>query len=166
MDESLSEWLAFREPADWAARSAQLLDRVTQALASREAVNVLDLCTGTGSNIRYLLDRLPNRQHWLVVDRDATAAEAGLLVEHDAVAPAPAGAVAARADLPDRRARAGQRTEVRVAARPEGLASATEAIVAADFPRAVVHDHRSRAVVEVATREVAERVVDVEAIAA
>jgi hypothetical protein len=49
----------------------QLLDRLTQAVASREAVNVLDLCTGTGSNLRYLLDRLPNRQHWLVVDRDA-----------------------------------------------------------------------------------------------
>jgi hypothetical protein len=31
----------------------------------------LDLCTGTGSNLRYLLDRLPGRQHWLVVDRDA-----------------------------------------------------------------------------------------------
>lgn len=70
MDESLSEWLAFREPADWASRSTKLLDRVTQALGSRETLNVLDLCTGTGSNVRYLLDRLPGRQRWLVVDRD------------------------------------------------------------------------------------------------
>lgn len=71
MDESLSEWLAFREAEDWAARSTQLLDRVTQALGARETVNVLDLCTGTGSNVRYLIDRLPGRQQWLAVDRDA-----------------------------------------------------------------------------------------------
>ncbi len=70
MDESLSEWLALREPADWAARSALLVERITQALESRERLNVLDLCTGTGSNLRYLLDRLPGRHNWLVVDRD------------------------------------------------------------------------------------------------
>jgi 16S rRNA C1402 N4-methylase RsmH len=34
-------------------------------------VCVLDLATGTGSNIRYLMDRLPRRQRWLAVDRDA-----------------------------------------------------------------------------------------------
>jgi hypothetical protein len=71
VDESLSEWLAFREPADWASRSTQLVERARQALGSRETVNVLDLCTGTGSNLRYLIDRLPGRQKWLVVDRDA-----------------------------------------------------------------------------------------------
>lgn len=71
MDESLSEWLAFRESADWEARSAQLVDRVKQAVGSPERLRVLDLCTGTGSNLRYLLERLPGRQQWLVVDRDA-----------------------------------------------------------------------------------------------
>jgi hypothetical protein len=34
-------------------------------------VCVLDLATGTGSNIRYLMDRLPGRQRWLAVDRSA-----------------------------------------------------------------------------------------------
>ena len=71
MDESLSDWLACRETADWAARSPLLVERVTQALGSTEPVRVLDLCTGTGSNLRYLIDRLPVRQKWLVVDRDA-----------------------------------------------------------------------------------------------
>ena len=70
MDESLSEWLAFREQADWTSRSAPLVDRVRQAVGSPETLRVLDLCTGTGSNLRYLLDRLPGRQQWLVVDRD------------------------------------------------------------------------------------------------
>jgi hypothetical protein len=71
VDESLSDWLAVREPADWNSRSAPLVDRVRHAIGSPETLRVLDLCTGTGSNLRYLLDRLPGRQQWLVVDRDA-----------------------------------------------------------------------------------------------
>lgn len=71
MDESLSEWLAIRELADWKSRSAQLVDRVRLTLGSPDTLRVLDLCTGTGSNLRYLLDRIPGRQRWLAVDRDA-----------------------------------------------------------------------------------------------
>src|SRR5262245_36932710 len=75
VDESLSEWLAYREPADWASRSVLLVDRVMQAIRSTETLRVLDLCTGTGSNLRYLIGRLPARQKWLVVDRDARLLE-------------------------------------------------------------------------------------------
>jgi len=75
VDESLSEWLAVREPADCAARSATLVERVRHALASSDTVHVLDLCTGTGSNLRYLIDRLPGRQTWLAADRDARLLE-------------------------------------------------------------------------------------------
>lgn len=71
MDESLSTWLGLREAADWAARSERLVQHVKAAIPST-AVKALDLCTGTGSNLRYLMDRLPAEQHWLVVDRDAT----------------------------------------------------------------------------------------------
>ena len=71
MSESLSEWLALREAADWSARSANLVQRVSEVLAQSGEVRALDLCTGTGSNLRYLLNRLPRRQHWLVVDRDS-----------------------------------------------------------------------------------------------
>jgi hypothetical protein len=72
MDESLSEWLRLREAADWAARADRLVPLVTQSLMPRAAVHVLDLCTGTGSNLRYLMGRLPSRQRWLVIDRDPT----------------------------------------------------------------------------------------------
>jgi len=75
VDESLSDWLAVREPADCAARSATLVERVRQALASTDTVRGLDLCTGTGSNLRYLIDRLPGRQTWLAADRDARLLE-------------------------------------------------------------------------------------------
>jgi hypothetical protein len=72
MSESLSEWLALREAADWSARSSHLVQRVCEALAQSGEVRALDLCTGTGSNLRYLLDRLPELQRWLVVDQDST----------------------------------------------------------------------------------------------
>jgi hypothetical protein len=70
MSDSLSDWLRLREAADWKSRSSRLVDRIKGALAPADPVHVLDLCTGTGSNLRYLIDRLPGRQRWLVVDRD------------------------------------------------------------------------------------------------
>jgi len=70
MDESLSEWLRLRATADWAARSDTLARRVIDAIGPVDRVHVLDLCTGTGSNLRYLIERLPSRQRWMVVDRD------------------------------------------------------------------------------------------------
>ena len=75
MGESLSDWLAVREPADFAARSETLVEHVRHALASTDTVRGLDLCTGTGSNLRYLIDRLPGRQTWLAADRDARLLE-------------------------------------------------------------------------------------------
>jgi hypothetical protein len=59
-----------REPADVAARSTALTDALAHTLAPDAPVHILDLGTGTGSNVRYLLQRLPPQQQWLVVDRD------------------------------------------------------------------------------------------------
>jgi hypothetical protein len=70
MDDSLSTWLALRERTDWASRSEALVERIRRAIPSAE-IAAVDLCTGTGSNLRYLMDRLPAPQRWLVVDRDA-----------------------------------------------------------------------------------------------
>lgn len=71
MDESLAHWLGLREPADEAARSEVLTRAIVRSIRSGEPVCVLDLATGTGSNVRYLVDRLPGRQRWLAVDRSA-----------------------------------------------------------------------------------------------
>jgi hypothetical protein len=71
MAESLADWLALREPADVAARSATLTRATVDALSRYNRLNVLDLGTGTGSNLRYLASRLPAPQRWLLVDRDA-----------------------------------------------------------------------------------------------
>ena len=74
MTESLSEWLSLREAADAAARSTTLLAALVDALPA-PPLRIVDLGTGTGSNVRYLSARLPRPQEWLVVDRDALLLE-------------------------------------------------------------------------------------------
>lgn len=72
MDDALAQWLALREPADTGARSVSLTRAIVNAIATADPLNVLDLATGTGSNLRYLTTRLPANQSWLVVDRSST----------------------------------------------------------------------------------------------
>jgi SAM-dependent methyltransferase len=67
----LSDWLALREPADAAARSATLTRAVADVVQARDPVRVLDLGSGTGANLRYLLEHLPRRQQWLLTDLSA-----------------------------------------------------------------------------------------------
>jgi len=71
MSGSLSSWLALREPADIAARSASLTDASARILPNVRPLRIVDLGTGTGSNVRYLSVRLPSPQDWLAVDGDA-----------------------------------------------------------------------------------------------
>ena len=68
--DSFLNWLALREPADIAARSATLTQAIIAALPRDRPLQILDLGTGTGSNVRYLSSRLPAPQRWLVVDQD------------------------------------------------------------------------------------------------
>ena len=74
-DATLSEWLALRELADAEARSEALVQAIGDAMATPDPMRLLDLATGTGSNLRYLVPRLGGRQHWLAVDRSATLLE-------------------------------------------------------------------------------------------
>lgn len=71
MADPLSEWLRLREPADAACRSEALTRAVRDALDGADRVSIVDLGTGTGSNIRYLMERLGGRQYWTAVDRSA-----------------------------------------------------------------------------------------------
>jgi trans-aconitate methyltransferase len=59
-------WLELREPADAAARAADLPGR----LRLDPPVVVRDLGCGTGSLGRWLAPRLPTPQHWILQDRD------------------------------------------------------------------------------------------------
>jgi hypothetical protein len=71
------KWLALREPADAAARSVDLAERLAvfgSGWGARRWV-VHDLGGGTGSMGRWLAPRLPGAQHWVVHDRDAELLE-------------------------------------------------------------------------------------------
>lgn len=69
----LSGWLKLREAADAEARSTALTELAAGTLGALGSApaQLLDLGTGAGSNLRYLIPRLPPRQRWLVVDRGA-----------------------------------------------------------------------------------------------
>jgi hypothetical protein len=70
VDDTLAQWLALREAVDWASRSLTLTQQIADRLSTFDPLCVLDLATGTGSNIRYLMDRLPHtHQRWLAIDR-------------------------------------------------------------------------------------------------
>jgi hypothetical protein len=70
MREFKPDWLALREAADAMARSPRLARVITNKFPDDAELHVLDLATGTGANVRYLADRLPPRQSWVLVDRD------------------------------------------------------------------------------------------------
>lgn len=70
-DAALSVWLRLREQRDWNARSVALTETIVATLPADRPVSVLDLATGAGSNLRFLVPRLPTHQRWLLLDRSA-----------------------------------------------------------------------------------------------
>ncbi len=64
------EWLDLREPADAAARSDELAERLARHLPAAGRLVIHDLGGGSGAMGRWLAPRLPGPQHWVVHDRD------------------------------------------------------------------------------------------------
>ena len=101
-------WLALREPADAAARSVVLAERLAGWVPCREELRIVDLGAGTGSALRWLSPRLDRRQHWTLVDGDTGLLEAAARTSVRAgVAVSAKAADLARADLPSLVAGAG-----------------------------------------------------------
>lgn len=65
------EWLTLREPADHAARSSTLTQRLADWVREQGTLSVMELGCGTGSNLRYLCPQLGHRQQWTLYDYDA-----------------------------------------------------------------------------------------------
>jgi hypothetical protein len=65
-----ADWLALREPVDEVSRTAALTQKLVDAMPPQEPLDILDVGCGTGANVRYLMDRLPSSQRWLLVDND------------------------------------------------------------------------------------------------
>ena len=66
-----ADWLALREPVDHRSRDEGLLAPLSDAWRAHGWSRVLDLGTGTGSNVRYLTTRLPSGQEWVALDHDS-----------------------------------------------------------------------------------------------
>lgn len=77
-----AEWLALREPVDHRSRAEGMAIRLQRAWQRQGWSRVVDLGSGTGSNLRYLSPRLAPPQEWTLVDHDP------LLLAH-AVCPGP-----------------------------------------------------------------------------
>ncbi len=72
MESFSADWLTLREPADHAARVEALVTTLAAGLGTPGgSTRGVDLAAGTGSNVRYLLPRLPALTHWTLVDHDA-----------------------------------------------------------------------------------------------
>ncbi|MGC3875240.1 class I SAM-dependent methyltransferase [Halomonas sp. GXIMD04776] len=70
-----TDWLSLRESADAAARDATLTEHARRYLIQRQqpqrSLSLIDLGSGGGSNLRFLVSRLPGPQHWRLIDHDA-----------------------------------------------------------------------------------------------
>jgi SAM-dependent methyltransferase len=66
-----AEWLSLREPADHAALNREVRRALAQRFEGRNAISVVDLGCGAGSNLRGAWAALPRQQTWTLVDYDA-----------------------------------------------------------------------------------------------
>ena len=64
------DWLDLREPADAAARAADLVEHLRRHLPATGRRVIHDLGCGTGAMGRWLAPLLPGPQHWVLHDRD------------------------------------------------------------------------------------------------
>ena len=67
-----AEWLRLREPVDHRSRSSDLLLPLQTAWLNHGWSRILDLGSGTGSNLRYLAPKIATDQEWTLIDSDAS----------------------------------------------------------------------------------------------
>lgn len=65
-----ADWLALREPADHRARNDALATKLGARFRERPAIRIVDLGSGTGSNLRATAPLLGGTQEWVLVDHD------------------------------------------------------------------------------------------------
>jgi len=82
MSDFADTWLTLRAEADARARDRGLVERLVAHLEARiageiggDTLRILDIGAGNGNNLRALAPLLPGRQHWVLVDHDATLLE-------------------------------------------------------------------------------------------
>jgi SAM-dependent methyltransferase len=69
-DRFTADWLSLREPVDHRSRAGHLDAEVAAMGTAQGWRTVVDLGSGSGSNLRYLAPRLPWATRWTLVDHD------------------------------------------------------------------------------------------------
>lgn len=77
MSDFTTDWLALREPADRASRDLELTRRLGAWASGHRVLDIVDLGSGTGANMRYLAPQLPPSQRWRLIEHDPGLIEAG-----------------------------------------------------------------------------------------
>lgn len=72
-----SDWLALREPYDHAARAKLPVEALATWAKARRQLRIVDLGSGTGSNLRGTSAHLGVPQNWTLVEHDPLLIEAG-----------------------------------------------------------------------------------------
>ena len=72
-----ADWLRLREPYDTAARDPDLLRQLATWAERRDEIRVVDLGSGTGSNLRRTAPALGCRQDWTLIEWDRALIAAG-----------------------------------------------------------------------------------------
>lgn len=72
-----ADWLTVREPFDAAARDGRLEGMLADWARKLGSLRVIDLGSGTGSNLRHLAPRLPVPQQWTLIEHDPALIAAG-----------------------------------------------------------------------------------------
>ena len=75
------DWLDLRAPADAAARSEELAERLGRHLPANGRLVIHDLGGGSGAMGRWLAPFLPASQHWVVHDRDPRLLELAVALD-------------------------------------------------------------------------------------
>lgn len=84
MSEFSSQWLGMREPADHRSTNPALREQLNALLTrsrakDNQSLRIIDLGSGTGSNLRGLAPHLDSDQHWTLIDYDPKLIEAARL---------------------------------------------------------------------------------------
>jgi hypothetical protein len=77
-----ADWLALREPFDAAARPNALLAELLPQLQREPRLEILDLGSGAGSNLRHLAPLLGGAQRWRLADHDPRLLSAAIATTH------------------------------------------------------------------------------------
>lgn len=67
-----TDWLHERYRFDVAARNPEVEAACLQYFAQQDAINIIDIGAGTGANVVYLAEKLPQSQQWALVELNPT----------------------------------------------------------------------------------------------